>query len=155
MLEDNRLDSRLQTRRRSDCSFEAGGQAAKLGRHADCLPRELLYAVNARLIVDSGLDDSIGVFWYLDKNRKAVEKRLREVLRVIRFKATKLVDVSTIESEKLRNRLQTAGSLINMSRTRSHRATRANAYFPSFTKAVKSREELSNQDLEVKEEEKM
>lgn len=155
MLEDNRLDSRLQTRRRSDCGFEAGGQAVKLSRHADCLPRELLYAVNARLIVNSGLDDSIGVFWYLDRNRKAVEKRLREVLRVIRFKATKLVDVSTIESEKLRNRLQRVGSLINLSRTRSHRATRANGNFQSFIKTVTSREELGYQELEVKEEEKM
>lgn len=149
---DNNLDSRMQSRRKSDCGFESGGESVKLKRHPDCLPHELLYNLNAKLLIDSGLEDQAGVFWYLDKNRQAVGKRLRDLLQIVKLKATKLVKQTSLEFEKLRCRLKIAGALVNLARSRANKNNKSDSYMASFSRAINARLDESSEKLEDDEE---
>jgi hypothetical protein len=130
----------MHSRRRSDSSFESGGEIVKLKRHADCLPREVLYNLNAKLIVDSGLDDEVGVFWYLDKNKTTIDRRLRDLLKIVKTKGTKLMKASSIEAERFKAKLKIAGALINLTRSRSIRNNRpTDSWISPLSMAINSR----------------
>lgn len=118
VLADNNLDGWITTRRKSDCGFENGGESSKLRKFQDALPSETLYGLNAKLLLDSGIEGQKGVFWYLDKDKRALNRRLDDLLDKIKYRATKNVPKSKFQANALKQTLQLAHALMFFSKRR-------------------------------------
>ena len=53
--------------------------------------KEILYHINAKLMIDGEIEGRKGVFWYLDKNTATLDQKLEDLLDLVRLKAVKTI----------------------------------------------------------------